>query len=206
MNVADHIPDVGGDGFMVIPRPLNQHSNQFVTRVDHMLTDNDRLSGRYFIDHFQNAGTYDPSNLLSYSNPTLASRVRNQNAMVGWQKTFGPTVLNDFQFSYAKNHASRGPYFDGVPSMEELGVRLPIYPTLPSISQIEASGFFSIGDNLEAKFPRDSFTVGQSHQRHQGQTTRCSSAATGPTSASASKTNTAAAATSSSAARSPASR
>ena len=158
VNVADHIPDVGGDGFMVIPRPLNQHSNQFVTRVDHMLTDNDRLSGRYFIDHFQNAGTYDPSNLLSYSNPTLASRVRNQNAMIGWQKTFGPTVLNDFQFSYAKNHASRGPYFDGVPSMEELGVRLPIYPTLPSISQIEASGFFSIGDNLEAKFPRDSFT------------------------------------------------
>jgi hypothetical protein len=158
VNVANHIPDVGGDGFMVIPRPLNQHSNQFITRVDHMLTDNDRLSGRYFIDHFQNAGTYDPSNLLSYSNPTLASRVRNQNAMIGWQKTFGPTVLNDFQFSYAKNHASRGPYFDGVPSMEELGVRLPIYPTLPSISEINASGFFSIGDNLEAKFPRDSFT------------------------------------------------
>jgi hypothetical protein len=158
VTVASHIPDVGGDGFMVIPRPLNQHNNQFVTRVDHMLTDNDRLSGRYFIDHFQNAGTYDPSNLLSYRGPTLASRVRNQNAMIGWQKTFGPTVLNDFQFSYAKNHAARGPYFEGVPSMADLGVRLPIYPTLPSISEINVNGFFSIGDNLEAKFPRDSFT------------------------------------------------
>jgi hypothetical protein len=158
VNVAGRIPDVGGDGFMTIPRPLNQHQNQFVARVDHMLTDNDRLSGRYFIDHFENAGTYDPSNLLSYRGPTLASRVRNQNGMLGWQKTFSPTVLNDFQFSYAKNHAARGPYFDGVPSMEELGVRLPIYPTLPSISQIAASGYFSIGDNLEASFPRDSFT------------------------------------------------
>ncbi len=158
VNVANRIPDVGGDGFMTIPRPLNQHQNQFVTRVDHMATENDRISGRYFIDHFENAGTYDPSNLLSYRGPTLASRVRNQNAMVGWQKTFSPTVLNDFQFSYAKNHAARGPYFDGVPSMQELGVRLPIYPTLPSISEINAVDFFRIGDNLEAQFPRDSFT------------------------------------------------
>ena len=158
VNVANRIPDIGGDGFMSIPRPLNQHQNQFITRVDHMATENDRLSGRYFIDHFENAGTYDPSNLLSYRNPTLASRVRNQNAMFGWQKTLSPTVLNDFQFSYAKNHASRGPYFDGVPTMSELGVRLPVEPTLPSISEIQANGFFQIGDNLEAIFPRDSYT------------------------------------------------
>jgi hypothetical protein len=78
--------------------------------------------------------------------------------MTGWQKTFSPTVLNDFQFSYAKNHAARGPYFDGVPTMSELGVRLPIEPTLPSISEIQANGYFQIGDNLEAQFPRDSFT------------------------------------------------
>lgn len=158
VNVAKLIPAVGGDGFMTIPRPANQHQNQFITRVDHMATDNDRISGRYFVDHFENAGTFDPSNILSYRNPTLASRVRNQNAMVGWQKTFSPTVLNDFQFSYAKNHAARGPYFDGAPSMRDLGVRLPIYPTLPSISEIQSIGFFNIGDNLEAQFPRDSFT------------------------------------------------
>jgi hypothetical protein len=158
VNVANRIPAVGGDGLTNIPRPLNQHQNQFIGRVDHMATENDRLSGRYFIDHFENQGTYDPSNLLSYRNPTLASRVRNQNLMAGWQKTFSPTVLNDFQFSYAKNHASRGPYFDGVPSMSELGVRLPIQPTLASISEINAVGFFNIGDNLEALFPRDSYT------------------------------------------------
>ena len=39
-------------------------------------------------------------------------------------------------------------------------MRLPLYPSLPSISQIEAVGFFNIGDNLEAKFPRTSFEVG----------------------------------------------
>ncbi len=38
--------------------------------------------------------------------------------------------------------------------MQDLEVRLPIYPTDPSISQIEATGFFGIGDNLFATFPR----------------------------------------------------
>jgi len=44
--------------------------------------------------------------------------------------------------------------------MQELGVRLPLYPSKSSISQIEAVGFFNIGDNLEAKFPRTSFEWG----------------------------------------------
>ena len=38
--------------------------------------------------------------------------------------------------------------------MQDLGVRLPIYPTLPSISEINANNFFNIGDNLEASFYR----------------------------------------------------
>ena len=33
-------------------------------------------------------------------------------------------------------------------------MRLPIYPTAPSISEIKAIGFFNIGDNLFASFPR----------------------------------------------------
>jgi len=157
VNVNKHIPAAAGDGFIVVPRPINWQQDQGVLKVDHRLTSKDQLSGRYFIDHFQNAGSYDPSNLLSYRNPVLASRVRSQSAVVAWIHTFSPAMLNDFHFGFNRIHAARGPFFSGVPSMQELGVRLPIYPTLPSISQIEASGFFSIGDNLEAKFPRTGF-------------------------------------------------
>jgi hypothetical protein len=157
LNVVKRIPEVGGDGFMVIPRPANQEWDQVILKVDHQLSNQDRLTGRYFIDHFDNAGTYDPANLLTYRNPTLASRVRVQNSMLGWTRTFSPTVLNDFHFSYNRIHSARGPYFEGVPSMQELGVRLPLYPSLPSISQIEAVGFFNIGDNLEAAFIRNGF-------------------------------------------------
>ena len=52
-------------------------------------------------------------------------------------------------------HARRFPPTNNVPSMQELGVRLPIYPDVPSISEINASGYFNIGDNLEASFVRN---------------------------------------------------
>jgi len=157
VKVNTYIPAVGGDGFGRITRPIKHQLDQGVIKVDHQITPKDRMSGRYFIDHFQNAGTFDPSNLLSYRGPTLASRVRTQNAVLGWTRAFSGALLNDFHFGFSRVHAARGPFFSGVPSMQELGVRLPLYPTLPSISQIEAQGFFNIGDNLEAKFPRSMF-------------------------------------------------
>ncbi|MDA0206399.1 MAG: TonB-dependent receptor [Acidobacteria bacterium] len=159
VKVASLMPTLGGDGFTVIPRPSKQDTNQFVTRIDHMLTDNDRLTGRYFVDHFDNAGNFDSSNILTYRGPVIAARVRVQNLMVGWQKTFSPTVLNDVKFSYQRMHAARGPYFDGVPSMSSLGVRLPLEATLPSISQIEVAGFWRLGDNLEAIFARNGYQL-----------------------------------------------
>jgi hypothetical protein len=160
VKVNSYIPAVGGDGFTVVPRPISWQQDQGVAKVDHQLTGKDRLSVRYFIDHFDNAGTYDPSNLLSYRNPTLASRVRSQSGVVTWTRTFTPSLLNDFHFGFNRVHAARGPFFSGVPSMQDLGVRLPLYASKPSISQIEAVGFFNIGDNLEAKFPRTGFEWG----------------------------------------------
>lgn len=159
VNVADRIPDLSGNGFTIIPKPAKQDLNQLTTRIDHMLTDNDRLTGRYYINHFDNAGNYDPSNILTYRGPVIAARVREQNLMVGWQKTISPTILNDVKFSYQRMHAARGPFFDDVPSMTDLGVRLPLEATLPSISQIEVAGFWRLGDNLEAQFVRNGWQV-----------------------------------------------
>jgi hypothetical protein len=159
VKVASQIPAVGGNGFTVIPKPVNYQLDQGITRVDHQVSEKDRITGRFFLDHFINAGSFDSTNLLSYRS-ALASRVRVQNTMIGWTRTVSPAVLNDFFAAYNRMHSARGPYFQGVPSMQSLGVRLPLYPTLPSISQIEASGFFNIGDNLEASFVRNGFEVG----------------------------------------------
>ena len=60
IKVNSLIPALGGDGFTVVARPIHWQQDQGVAKIDQLLSDKDRLSGRYFIDHFQNAGTYDP--------------------------------------------------------------------------------------------------------------------------------------------------
>ncbi len=157
LNVLRFIPAVGGDGRVVYARNIAQELDQGVSRVDHQVTSKDRLSGRYFIDHFRNAPIFNDDNLLTYRGGTNQSRVRTQNSVLAWTHTFGPSLLNDFHFGYNRVHSRRAPPAN-VPGSRELGIRLPVYPTLPSIAQIEvAGGFFNIGDNLEAKFVRNGF-------------------------------------------------
>ncbi len=156
VNVLKFIPQVGGDGRLVFGRNIAQELDQGVAKFDHKLNEKDQISGRYFIDHFRNAAIYNDDNLLTYRGGSNQSRVRTQNTALSWTRTFSPTVLNEFSFGYNRIHSRRGPPA-GTPSMKDLGVRLPLYPTLASIAQIEAVGFFNIGDNLEAAFVRNGF-------------------------------------------------
>jgi hypothetical protein len=159
VNVLRYIPQVGGDGRIQVPRLIGQDDNQVVAKVDQQLGESNQLGVRYFFDHFTNDPTYTEGDLLSYRNPTLQSRVRAQNIVGSWTRTLTNTSLNELRVGYNRMHARRFPPTNNVPSMQELGVRLPIYPTLPSISEINASGYFNIGDNLEASFVRNGFEI-----------------------------------------------
>jgi hypothetical protein len=162
LQVLALMPNVAGGSNGVniqVPRTIGQDDNQLIVKVDNQLTENNQVSVRYFFDHFTNDPTYNVGNIVSYRQPTLGSRQRIQNVVGQWQRTISPTLLNEFRVGFNKFASSRYPPTTGVPSMQDLGVRLPIYPTLPSISQIEANGFFNIGDNLFASFPRHGFEV-----------------------------------------------
>jgi len=153
VNVLKYIPIPGADGRILIPRTIGQQDNQLVMKVDHQLGPKDQLNVRYFFDNFHNDPTYTEGNLLSYSNPTLAAGTRMQNIVGGWTRTISNTLLNEARIGYNHTFSRRFPP-PGVPSMQDLGVRLPIYPALASISEINANNFFNIGDNLEASFYR----------------------------------------------------
>ncbi len=159
VNVLRYIPQVGGDGRIQVPRLIGQDDNQVVAKVDQQLGESNQLGVRYFFDHFTNDPTYTEGDLLSYRNPTLQSRVRAQNLVGSWTRTLTNTSLNELRVGYNRMHARRFPPTNNVPSMQELGVRLPIYPSLPSISEINASGYFNIGDNLEASFVRNGLEI-----------------------------------------------
>jgi hypothetical protein len=158
VNVLKFMPIPGPDGRLSIPRRIGQQDNQVVVKVDRVLGQKDQLTVRYFFDNFHNDPTYTEGNLLSYSNPTLAAGTRMQNLVGGWTSTISSTVLNEARVGYNRVYSRRFPP-PGVPSMQELGVRLPIYPSLASISEINANNFFNIGDNLEASFYRPGFEL-----------------------------------------------
>jgi hypothetical protein len=153
-----YMPIPGPDGRLSIPRRLGQQDNQIVTKVDRTLGRTDQLYVRYFFDNFHNDPTYTEGNLLSYRNPTLAATTRMQNLVGGWTRTISPTLLNETRIGYNHTFSRRFPP-PGVPSMKDLGVRLPIYPSLASISEVNANNFFNIGDNLEASFYRPGIEI-----------------------------------------------
>ena len=156
LNVLKFLPSVTGDGRVQVPRAIGQHDNQIVGKVDQMVSAKDQVSVRYFFDRFLNDPTYTQGDLSTYRNPTLAARTLMQNVVGSWTRTISPTLLNETRAGFNRVNSRRFPP-DGVPSMQDLGVRLPIYPTLPSISEINAVGYFNIGDNLEASFVRPGF-------------------------------------------------
>ena len=156
VNMLKLLPNVQGDGLYQIPRPYNEDLNQFVVKVDQQLTPNDQVSNRYFIDHFDHAASYTPGNLATYRGGTLQSRVRTVNNVTSWKKTFTSSLLNETHFGYNRVNARRAPPTTGVPTLQELGIRLPLYPTLPSLQGLP----FGIGDNLEGSFIRDGYEFG----------------------------------------------
>jgi hypothetical protein len=154
LKVLAQMPLVGGNGIVNIPRRIGQHDNQWVTKIDQLIGQKNQLSGRYFFENFTNDPTFTTGNLLTYSNPTLQSHVRTQNGVGSWTRTITPTLLNEVHFGYNRMFARRWPPSNGVPSMADLGVRIPTDTTLNSIEEINAVNFFNIGDNNEAHFTR----------------------------------------------------
>jgi hypothetical protein len=144
------------EGRVTIPRGTNQDSNQFVLKVDQQLGINNQVSVRYFVDDFNNNSQFIPGNILSYRGPSLESTPRSQSIVTAWKHTLSSTLLNESTFGYNRLNTARHPHAE-VPAIQDFGVRLPYLPNLRSISQIEADGYFNIGDNLEARFPRDGF-------------------------------------------------
>ena len=156
VNVLKFMPQVTGDGRHAGPasdRPGRQSDGRRRS-ISSSANPISSACGTFF-DHFTNDPTYTEGNLLTYRNPTLQSRVRAQNIVGSWTRTLSNTSLNELRVGYNRMHARRFPPTNNVPSMQELGVRLPIYPSQPSISEINASGYFNIGDNLEASFVRN---------------------------------------------------
>ena len=135
-------------------KPDNENFKEILGRVDHSLTQSDRITVRYSYNQFQRDPVFDPTNFLAYAD---GAKITNQNYLIHETHIFRPSLLNDFRFSYAREAASRGPAAS-VPSVQDLGSNIPFQPSISAIQQIRVNGFFNFGDNPHATFIRNNFS------------------------------------------------
>jgi outer membrane receptor protein involved in Fe transport len=157
LSVLTYLPKITGtDGTYQFYRPVKQNFIEYTARGDQQLSSKDRLTLRYFYDRFDNTGVLDTTDLLSYSD---GATIRYHNALIGETHTFSNNLLNNFELSYQIEDASRGP-LPGAPNVNTFGVT-DYQPAFSQINQIQVGGgsYFTIGDNPQASFRRNNYTL-----------------------------------------------
>ncbi len=143
-----------GNGLIFFTKPVRQNFNETIGRVDHSFSEKDQLTGRYYYDRFANAPVFSPTNILPYAD---GSTITSQNILLHETHIFRPNLLSDARLSYSREASSRGPA-SSVPGVRDFGVNIPFQPPSKAIESVNASGFFSFGDNPPARFVRNNFT------------------------------------------------
>jgi hypothetical protein len=143
-----------GNGRVFWSQPQAQNYGEYVTRYDHVFSEKDRLSGRYFSDLFENKPFLDPAN---YLNNTSFTKIRAQNALISETHIFGPGLLNEVRLAYSREKADRGPAAGSV-SLADLGVNM-FQPTVKMIEGVNVSGYFNVAQTDPAQFVRNQYTL-----------------------------------------------
>ncbi len=78
--------------------PLRRPDDQFDVRVDEVLSDKDRLFGRYL---FGNTDQLFPGNFDEFNNN---QHFRGQNVVGGWTRIFSPSLINDVRIGYQRDY------------------------------------------------------------------------------------------------------
>ena len=146
-------PNVDDTTFSDSNQNLTLGDNKAALRLD-WTTRLGNLSGYYFRDGYDLNNPYPTAqggaNVPGFN---AVSRGRAQLANLGWTKTVGATLVNEFHFSYLRNANKIGQPVGGVgPSLESQGFvegagTLGIVPLNPSVEGVENVAFndFTIG-------------------------------------------------------------
>ena len=154
LKLLGYLPKAAGNGSVFFTKPISQNFNEEVVKIDHSFSAADRLTGRYYRDQFHNVGIYDPANILTYSDQ---ADILSQNALIEETHLFSAATLNDFKLNWARENSVRGP-LSTVPNLNDFGVNI-YQPPQKAIESVSVSGFFSFGDNAQARFTRTNYTA-----------------------------------------------
>ncbi len=152
--VTKDLPSATGNGEVVYQKPTNLDFWETLARVDQTLGDHDRLFGHYYADTFNQQGVLNTANLITYADQ---SNIHFQSAVLSETHIFADNLLNDIVLGYSREISIRGP-LNGAPDAASFGVNI-WQPAQTSIQGFKVSGFFNIGDNPQATFQRNNYTL-----------------------------------------------
>lgn len=143
LDLAIPLPNYPANG----PNGLSQSAgegtdnDQFMVKIDHLLSDSHKLSGAYFLSDTPDQQRFVKQ--IDFARRTILSRQHNFNLHEYW--TISPTKLNHFRVTYTRSAGNRKVTPDDV-SMTDLGSNfspLPEGPQMPP--DVDVKGYFDAG-------------------------------------------------------------
>ncbi len=144
-------------GTVTYATPLKQNFDEYVARFDQTLRGQDRMFGRFYLNRYFHAPTYDGKNILT-AGP--GSTVQAQNWVFGYTGILSPSIVNTFTLNFVRSNSSRGQQGGAavVPDMKTFGSTIYQLPTQQSgIRNFAVAGNFTLGNFTNAAFVRNSY-------------------------------------------------
>jgi Carboxypeptidase regulatory-like domain len=154
------LPAGSTNGSVTFGTPLQQNFDEYIARFDQVLRGQDRLFGRFYLNKYRHAPTYDGKNLLT-AGP--GSTVVSQNWAVGYTWLVSPQLVNTITIDFVRSSSDRGQQGGpggSVPDMASFGSNIWQLPAAQSgIRNFAVAGDFTLGSFTNAKFIRNSYDL-----------------------------------------------
>lgn len=158
LNIAKLLPvsSASASGSVTYATPIKQNFDEYLARFDQVFRGQDRLFGRFYLDRYVHAPTYDGKDILT-AGP--GSTVQTQNWAVGYTRIFTPNVVNSLVIGIVRASSDRGQQGGPggtVPDMKTFGSSIFQLPTNQSgIRSFAVQNDFTLGNFTDGKFIRN---------------------------------------------------
>jgi len=142
-------PNVAGTNIFASTPVTTTRQDQFDVRIDHQISSNISLFGRY---SFVDTNTFRPAPLPglaegSFNDAFGANLNRSQGMAIGLTWTFSPTFVGDFRFGWGRGNYFTNPPNFGVNGAEKVGLKnVPSDPAIVGgVPKVNIQGFDAVG-------------------------------------------------------------
>ncbi|MDR3792744.1 MAG: carboxypeptidase regulatory-like domain-containing protein [Terracidiphilus sp.] len=150
------VSSASANGTSYYVTPLQQNFDEYIARVDQVFRGQDRLFGRFYLNRYKHATTYDGKNILT-AGP--GSTIQTQNWTVGYTRILTNSLVNTLTLGIVRSASDRG-QGGSVPQMTDFGSNVwQLSKSLGGIRNFAVSGDFTLGSFTDAMFVRNSGNV-----------------------------------------------